>query len=176
MSGSPAQKPQHSKTMLNETVKLPRDFDVHGPPRREQQACSVLPDPEDTEAYSKWIDELTGQCTCEGMDKPCDRLLVGGHCDDMHLCSDDFANDGDDYSPVDLATTRTGARAGSVCACCTGWKWVCEDHPDKAWESGDENECKCGAAGMPCPDCNPAAKPIPGSLTIWELGMRPEIN
>ena len=66
--------------------------------------------------------------------------------------------------------------AGPVCVRCTGWKWVCEDHPDKAWESGDENECKCGAAGMPCPDCNPAAKPIPGSLTIWELGMRPELN
>lgn len=51
----------------------------------------ALPDPEDAEAYSAWIDSLTAQCTCEGVDRPCDGLLAGGLCDDLHLCSDDFA-------------------------------------------------------------------------------------
>jgi hypothetical protein len=31
-------------------------------------------------------------------------------------------------------------------------RWVCENHPDRPWGSG-HGEC-CGAAGMPCPDCN----------------------
>ena len=39
------------------------------------------------------------------------------------------------------------------CEICNGEGWVCEDHPDIAWQEGDG--C-CGAAGMPC-NCNPLA-------------------
>jgi len=40
------------------------------------------------------------------------------------------------------------------CATCRDTFWVCEDHPDKPWDG--EDACGCGAAGMPCPVCNPA--------------------
>lgn len=51
------------------------------------------------------------------------------------------------------------------CTVCQGEGWVCEDHPDKAWDSG--NGC-CGAAGAPCV-CNPEAKMPPGSTIIWDI-------
>ena len=53
----------------------------------------ALPSPDDEQAYSDWLDTLTTQCTCDGVDKPCDGLLAGGLCDDLHLCSDAFAAD-----------------------------------------------------------------------------------
>ena len=31
---------------------------------------------------------------------------------------------------------------------------VCENHPDTPWDG--EHACTCGAAGMPCPQCNPS--------------------
>lgn len=27
--------------------------------------------------------------------------------------------------------------------------WVCEEHPDRPWESGNPEDCQCGAPGMP---------------------------
>lgn len=41
-----------------------------------------------------------------------------------------------------------------LCANCDGEGWVCEDHPEVPWGSGDG--C-CGGAGMPC-ICNPLHK------------------
>ena len=38
------------------------------------------------------------------------------------------------------------------CPICLGIGWVCENHPDRAWD--DEMGCTCGA-GMPCA-CNSA--------------------
>ncbi len=38
----------------------------------------------------------------------------------------------------------------SKCLICKGEGWVCESHPDRAW---NESGCMCGA-GMNC-DCNP---------------------
>ena len=38
----------------------------------------------------------------------------------------------------------------TVCDICCGVRWVCENHPDQAW---DPNGCECGA-GDPCPKCN----------------------
>jgi hypothetical protein len=41
------------------------------------------------------------------------------------------------------------------CLICFDLGWVCENHPDKAW---DKNlGCECGA-GMPC-ECNTAGRP-----------------
>ena len=34
-----------------------------------------------------------------------------------------------------------------------GEQWVCENHPTKP-----QFHNNCGAAGMPCPDCNPMSK------------------
>jgi hypothetical protein len=36
------------------------------------------------------------------------------------------------------------------CPICFGIGWVCENHPDRAWDN--DIGCECGA-GMPC-DCN----------------------
>lgn len=36
------------------------------------------------------------------------------------------------------------------CPICYGLGWVCENHPDKAWDK--DLGCECGA-GMPC-ECN----------------------
>jgi hypothetical protein len=33
------------------------------------------------------------------------------------------------------------------CPICFGLGWVCENHPDRAWDA--EKGCQCGA-GMPC--------------------------
>lgn len=41
----------------------------------------------------------------------------------------------------------------TACPHCHGTKWVCEEHPAKPW-TGD-GFCGCGAAGMPCPRCQP---------------------
>ena len=44
----------------------------------------------------------------------------------------------------------------SDCARCQDVGWVCEKHPDRPWSMKVDCGCQCGA-GMPCPDCNPAA-------------------
>lgn len=53
----------------------------------------------------------------------------------------------------------------TVCAICKGELWVCENHPDMAWNVGDPS-C-CSGAGMPC-RCNPTGQPMPGSTVIWD--------
>jgi hypothetical protein len=40
------------------------------------------------------------------------------------------------------------------CNLCEDCGWVCEDHPDAPWDG--LHACICGAAGMPCPKCNPS--------------------
>jgi hypothetical protein len=40
------------------------------------------------------------------------------------------------------------------CTLCEDCGWVCEDHPDAPWDG--THACTCGAAGMPCPQCNPS--------------------
>jgi hypothetical protein len=38
--------------------------------------------------------------------------------------------------------------------------WVCEAHPGLPFDFGPSPRgCKCGAPGMPCPDCNRSAGP-----------------
>jgi hypothetical protein len=59
----------------------------------------------------------------------------------------------------------------TVCPTCKGQRWVCENHPDKPWET--EDGCGCGA-GMPCLECNQVPEgvwpaPIPGCVTIWSI-------
>jgi len=38
--------------------------------------------------------------------------------------------------------------AVAPCGTCYGDELVCENHPATPW-----NDCECGGAGMPCPDC-----------------------
>jgi hypothetical protein len=49
-----------------------------------------------------------------------------------------------------------------TCTRCQDTYWVCEAHDDRSWDG--ENACGCGAAGMPCPTCNPADKDHPPRL------------
>jgi hypothetical protein len=37
---------------------------------------------------------------------------------------------------------------------CDGVSWVCETHPERPWAGN--RACPCGAAGAPCPACNPS--------------------
>lgn len=41
----------------------------------------------------------------------------------------------------------------TACKLCGDARWVCEDHPDRAWggASVSEDACNCWAAGMACP-------------------------
>ena len=62
-----------------------------------------------------------------------------------------------------------------TCPICNGTEWVCENHPDRSWGDGenDDSQCECGA-GMPCPTCNPAdrdhpPRPLAGSREIWNI-------
>lgn len=41
-------------------------------------------------------------------------------------------------------------RTNVECHICGGYGWVCENHPDRPWESGTKYDCSCGGAGMPC--------------------------
>lgn len=47
-----------------------------------------------------------------------------------------------------------------TCPNCGGERWVCENHPDKAWNA---QGCECGA-GMPCRICNPCTREIPPAM------------
>ena len=49
-----------------------------------------------------------------------------------------------------LPSIHEVTRANVECPICGGEGWVCENHPDKAW---DTNGCECGA-GQPC-RCTP---------------------
>jgi hypothetical protein len=40
----------------------------------------------------------------------------------------------------------------SECSRCDDCGWVCEEHHDRPWQG--LRACACGAAGMPCPECN----------------------
>jgi hypothetical protein len=64
-----------------------------------------------------------------------------------------------------------------LCAVCDNTGWVCEDHPDRPYEmfSGRADACRCGGAGMPCPECNSGERPAlpPGfKVSIDDKGPR----
>lgn len=46
--------------------------------------------------YQNMVEELASQCTCTGMCRPCDGLLAGGTCDDIHLDGDRDVDANDD--------------------------------------------------------------------------------
>ena len=47
------------------------------------------------------------------------------------------------------------------CRGCVDTFWVCDAHPDLPSDIGaSPRACKCGAPGMPCPDCNPYGSPM----------------
>jgi hypothetical protein len=45
------------------------------------------------------------------------------------------------------------------CSLCEDCGWVCEEHPGRPWDG--DHACPCGAAGAPCPWCNPCDKENP---------------
>ena len=49
-----------------------------------------------------------------------------------------------------------------ACFRCFNTGWVCEAHDNRPWDG--EYACDCGAAGMPCPNCNPSDKDHPPRL------------
>ena len=53
-----------------------------------------------------------------------------------------------------------------MCDICKDILWVCEMHPNKAWDDSLENGCEC-SAGIPC-ECNPCALLPPGARIICE--------
>ncbi len=65
------------------------------------------------------------------------------------------------------------------CAVCRNCRWVCENHPDRAWP----DVCDCGA-GAPCPVCNPCDRDHPPEMPerfrsvidVDDCGTRPLPN
>ena len=51
------------------------------------------------------------------------------------------------------------------CPRCDSTGWVCEAHSDQPWENSPM-ACGCGAAGDPCPDCNPSDAEHPPRLPL----------
>ena len=45
----------------------------------------------------------------------------------------------------------------TYCKNCDSSGWVCESHENLPFEGISDNGCKCGGAGMPCPQRNPLA-------------------
>ena len=62
------------------------------------------------------------------------------------------------------------------CARCDDKFWVCEAHDDLPFDIGQSSRaCKCGAPGMPCPDCNtdiPPKMPPGFVVTLDDKGPR----
>jgi len=56
-----------------------------------------------------------------------------------------------------------------MCIICGDEGWVCENHPDRSWETGNPTDCNCGGAGMPC-KCNAMAAVPPGMQVIESVG------
>ncbi len=62
-----------------------------------------------------------------------------------------------------------------LCDNCANTGWVCENHPARPWNDGQDSppgSCNCGA-GMPCACCNVAPaghwpRFLNGSAPIWE--------
>ncbi len=59
---------------------------------------------------------------------------------------------------------------GFACLNCEDERWVCEEHPHKAWDPDAPDRC-CGGAGMPCGLCNAGSIPDmpPGTELICSL-------
>jgi hypothetical protein len=51
------------------------------------------------------------------------------------------------------------------CPICAGLGWVCENHPNKAWDR--DTGCECGA-GMPCERANGLEQPYSSKATDEE--------
>ena len=51
-----------------------------------------------------------------------------------------------------LRSIHEVTRGNVECPICEGWGWVCENHPDKVWDTS-AGGCECGA-GAPC-RCTP---------------------
>lgn len=48
------------------------------------------PENQDDPDYAIWVEKLAEQCTCTPhSDRPCDGLLAGGMCDDLHMDRED---------------------------------------------------------------------------------------
>lgn len=47
------------------------------------------------------------------------------------------------------------------CERCGNEGWVCEKHPTIGW-----TDCSCGAAGDPCPVCNPCDEHNPPKMPL----------
>lgn len=66
-----------------------------------------------------------------------------------------------------------------TCPHCQDTGWVCEAHPDKAFDSGlggfaaTDNACDCGAAGMTC-DCECTA--LAAATEYQRLNFGPELT
>jgi hypothetical protein len=48
------------------------------------------------------------------------------------------------------------------CLLCDDDGWVCETHSDQPFSG--PHACRCGGAGMPCPQCNPSSEDEPPRL------------
>jgi hypothetical protein len=57
---------------------------------------------------------------------------------------------------------KPGSPMDKNCPICFGIGWVCENHPDKAWDK--ELGCECGA-GMPC-ECNDGDEPDTAGILV----------
>jgi hypothetical protein len=55
-----------------------------------------------------------------------------------------------------------GNAMSSKCPQCESQLWVCENHPERPWIG--KHACNCGAAGIPCPVCNPCDDETPPEL------------
>jgi hypothetical protein len=60
-----------------------------------------------------------------------------------------------------------------ACAVCDDTGWVCEAHPDRPAGMFSERAeaCRCGAAAMPCPECNPSRAGVLPDMTRTGMAM-----
>jgi hypothetical protein len=69
-------------------------------------------------------------------------------------------------------TMESGNSMDAKCPVCFGIGWVCENHPDRAWD--DELGCTCGA-GEPC-KCNLVGEPGVDEPDISQVVMERKLS
>lgn len=60
------------------------------------------------------------------------------------------------------------------CPRCDNTRWICENHLGKPFAG--EWACNCGAAGMPCPDCNKIDPSDPADVPAMSKHFKPGLD
>jgi len=92
---------------------------VTGRPSRHtlRDLAKAAHDLADQEEYSRHVEKLARECTCNGVSRPCDGLLAGGLCDNLDLTQlgsdSELRITGEEIPPSAIRHLSSGAKGES---------------------------------------------------------------